>query len=585
MEELQQENELLHEEVLVARRASRITAELVVEQFRKMEEVHRELQRQAMIERELRERLTEELTEADLRERELAEARHAADTANRAKSTFLANMSHELRTPLNAIIGYSELLEEEAEDVEELEEFIPDLHKIHAAGKHLLALINDVLDLSKIEAGKFELFPERFSVLEALSDLVATVQPLIDKNRNHVVVDCPPEIGPIYADLTRVRQCLFNLLSNASKFTEEGEITLTVSRTDEEMLLFEVRDSGIGMNEEQVSMLFQPFTQVDSSSTRRYGGTGLGLTITKRFCELMGGDISVSSEPGVGSTFTMTLPVEASSRLTPAADGVSTPRLSTPAPPKPPVESSGRPVVLAIDDDPNILAWMERSLEGLGVRLVTATSGQVGVELARQIQPAAVILDVVMPGMDGWSVLNQFKSDPTLSDVPVIMATILQDRNMGFALGVSDYLTKPIERERLLSVIRRYCPSGERAPVLVVEDDEATRETLRRALEREAWEVLEADNGRVGLERMAESTPSLILLDLMMPEMDGFEFVEKLRQDERWREIPVVVVTAKDLTRGDRDRLQATVQQVLRKGAYSRADLLRAVRRHIEKAP
>lgn len=570
---LQQENEALYREVEVARQASQITAQLVVDQLIKMDQVHQELQERAAVERQLREALSEELRQAESREKELAEARLAAEAANRAKSTFLANMSHELRTPLNAIIGYSELLCEEAEDMELQDAIVPDLKKITSAGKHLLALINDILDLSKIEAGKFELFRETFDLNDAVREVIATIQPLADKNRNKLQLECPDDLGTMYADLVRVRQCLFNLLSNACKFTSDGTVSLSVLKTtenDREWVQLVVRDSGIGMTPEQLAKLFQPFTQADASATRKYGGTGLGLTITKRFCEMMGGSIEVESVVGQGSTFRIRLPM--ATDLGRVVQPEAPVKAKTVEPPPP-----GAHVVLAIDDDPTVCEWMRRTLGGAGYHVVTATSGKEGVALAQQLRPSLIILDVVMPGMDGWAVLTQLKASPELADVPVVMATVFEDRNLAYALGVADYLTKPLERDRLLSVVERYCSRLGDSPVLVVEDDEPTRETMRRMLLKEGWRVMEAPNGRVALERVAETVPGLILLDLLMPEMDGFQFVERLRENEQWRDIPVVVVTSKDLTSQDREHLRDRVQRVMQKGAYTRFDLVATV--------
>jgi CheY-like chemotaxis protein len=482
-------------------------------------------------------------------------------------------MSHELRTPLNAIIGYSEMLIEDAEDQDQ-EDFIPDLERILAGGKHLLTLINDILDLSKVEAGKMELYLETFEVSPMIDEVVSTVQPLVEDNANILDVHCGEHLGTMHADLTRVRQVLFNLLSNACKFTEQGTITLDVTCersspcSEGAFLLFSVRDTGIGMRPEQLEHLFQPFTQADVSTTRQFGGTGLGLTISKRFCEMMGGGITVASEVGVGTTFTMRLPAAVTDRQ---AEPAKTEFRSEPV-------SEGADTVLVIDDDANVRDLMQRFLSKEGFRVVTASGGEEGLQLARDLHPDAITLDVLMPGMDGWSVLTSLKADPELAAIPVIMLAIIDKKNMGYALGAAEYLSKPVDRDRLVALLRKYRHVPSHSAILVVEDDAGTRDIFRRTLEKEGWAVTEAENGRVALERIAESLPGLILLDLMMPEMDGFEFVDELRKHEDWRSIPIVVVTAKDLTLEDRLRLNGYVEKIVEKGAYNRETLLREVR-------
>ena len=495
---------------------------------------------------------------------ELLRARQGAEDANSAKSQFLANMSHELRTPLNAIIGYSEMLQEDAEDAGQ-QAFVPDLERIHSAGKHLLALINDILDLSKIEAGKMELYREDFEVEAMVRDVATTVRPLIEKNSNRLELVFGADLGTMHSDLTRTRQILLNLLSNACKFTENGTITLEVSRSD--VMEFRVADTGIGMTAEQLERLFEAFSQADITTASKYGGTGLGLAISRRFCQMMGGDIEVASEPGKGSAFTVRLPVSV-----PQEGEAEQPEL---------VGEGGdghAGTVLVIDDDPAVRDLMVRFLGKEGYRVLPAADGEAGIALARDARPDVITLDVMMPGMDGWGVLTTLKADPTLAEIPVVMLSVVDDKNMGFSLGASEYLTKPIDRSRLTAILAKYGRDGHQGSVLVVEDDRATRSMLKRSLEGSGWQVTEASNGRVALERVAEGCPDLVLLDLMMPEMDGFEFLEEFRGAAGCPTVPVVVLTAMELSEQDRRRLNGGVERIVEKGAYGREQLLAEVR-------
>jgi CheY-like chemotaxis protein/two-component sensor histidine kinase len=470
-------------------------------------------------------------------------------------------MSHELRTPLNAILGYSEMLQEDAEAAGQ-PEFVPDLQKIEAAGRHLLTLINDVLDLSKIEAGKMELYLETFEVKSVHEAVASTVEPLIRKNGNTLQPDWAQALGTMRADVTRVRQILLNLLSNASKFTDHGTITLSAGREPSESgetVTFAVRDTGVGMSEEQLHRLFQAFSQAEASTSAKYGGTGLGLAISRRFAEMMGGEITVSSSPGQGTTFTVRLPAV-------VAEPASAPARAN-------RDASTLGTVLVIDDDPAMRTLMERILGREGFHVVTAPDGPTGIELARRERPRVITLDLLMPGMDGWEVLGALKAEDDLAHIPVVMLTILDEKRIGFALGAAEYLTKPIERDKLVAVLRRY-GADPGLPVLVVEDDEATRNVLGRALSGEGRVVREAANGRIALDCLEREIPGLILLDLLMPEMDGFELLAALKDRPEWEKIPVVVITAKDLTAEDHARLNGAVRQVVPKNDRAPEELV-----------
>lgn len=556
-------------------------------------------------------------------------ARADAERASLSKSQFLANVSHELRTPLNAIIGYSEMLQEDLTDqVDTL--LVSDVGKIHAAGRHLLALINDILDLSKIEAGKMDLYLERFDVENLVREVIETARPLFSKNKNELVVNCSPAVGWMYADMTKLRQALLNLLSNAAKFTEAGTITLSVAKhaqlpeelpdsngnATSQYLSYAVSDTGIGMTPEQQAKLFQAFVQADGSTTRNYGGTGLGLVITQKFCRMMGGDVICNSKPGKGTTFTLWLPIKVTDSanmvgstsvvnspttlstedfvisavtlattaqttvLKQAAAQKSAQAATSQAEVLSEVRSSvgelpaAAATVLIIDDNESARDLTSRSLVQAGYRVIKASSGQEGLQLAITEIPDAILLDVLMPDVDGWAVLRALKLSPQIAHVPVIMMTIIDDRKLGYSLGASDYLLKPTSSDQLISVLQKYRPTAQgEGWIMLVEDNEVNREMTRRQLQSSSWQVMEAANGLEALEQLKQQIPNVILLDLMMPEMDGFEFLQTLRQEPEWQAIPVIVLTAKDLTEEDRARLEGQIQQLHRKGAYSRQTL------------
>jgi signal transduction histidine kinase/DNA-binding response OmpR family regulator/HAMP domain-containing protein len=502
-------------------------------------------------------------------ENTLTAARDQAEAMSRTKSSFLANMSHELRTPLNAIIGYSEILQEDAADKDDKEP-IDDLQKIESAGRHLLGLINNILDLSKIEAGKMDVFIEEVDIQALFKEALSIVKPLADKNENTIEVICPADVGSFRSDQTKVKQCLLNLLSNANKFTSKGTLTLTVAREDNLRVCFCVSDTGIGMTKEQLGQLFESFSQTDASTTKRFGGTGLGLAITKHFCTMLGGDVTVESTPGTGSTFTIKLPDQG---IVPAA-------VESPAPAA--VMADGRATVLVVDDDPTVRSLLAKTLEKEGYRVVSARTGVEALALARAHRPQAITLDVLMPQMDGWRALKELKADAELHDIPVIMVTVLNERGMAIPLGAADFVTKPVDRQRLTAILRKHCANPSSASILVVEDDLPTRETLCRSVATMGYVPHVAINGRSALDWLGNHpAPSLILLDLMMPEMDGFEFLEELRKRPALVDVPVIVVTAKELTAEDVRILSGQSERIIVKGQAYLTELAAAVRRRL----
>jgi signal transduction histidine kinase/CheY-like chemotaxis protein/HAMP domain-containing protein len=504
---------------------------------------------------------------------EVEEKSRQLEMASQHKSQFVASMSHELRTPLNAIIGLTEMMVSNATRFG-TEKAAEPLRRVHRAGTHLLGLINQVLDLSKIEAGKLELSPETVNLAPLLEDVIGTARQLAEQNKNRLVVESPENLGTLTVDPMRLRQILLNLLSNACKFTKQGEVKLRVKKVVDGRNWIEiaVADTGIGMTPEQQAKLFEEFTQADSSTARQYGGTGLGLAITRKLARMMGGDVTVASEPGKGSVFTVRLPgsAEAQARSSTGSDGRHSPAADR---------------VLVIDDDATARELIADHLKAEGFSVATAAGGVEGLKLAKDLRPTAITLDVMMPDLDGWSVLAALRKDPELAEIPVIMITIVDEHRRGIALGAAGYLTKPIDRDRLHRVITRFRASAAPTRVLLVEDDAVQRERMRGWLEGPQWTVREAANGREALDRLKEGKPDVILLDLMMPEMDGFAVVAALQKEATWRDIPVIVITSLDLDAKDRERLNAGVQFVLVKERFQPADLVERIRRLVQRKP
>jgi PAS domain S-box-containing protein len=505
-----------------------------------------------------------DISERKAAEEAVAQARDVAESANRTKSEFLANMSHELRTPLNAIIGYAQILQEDLEDAGQ-EDAIPDLRKIENAGKHLLGLINDILDLSKIEAGRMEVYLEPVGLAQLVDEVKSLVMPLAGQRGNQLVFALPDEPVVLRTDHTKLKQCLLNLMSNACKFTQNGQITLEIALPPGG-IIFRVRDSGIGMTPAQLDRIFQAFTQADASTTREYGGTGLGLTITRRLCRLLGGDITAESVPGEGSLFTITLPHV--DQTIPAVDAATA---ST--------SGADRGIrVLLVDDDPQIHDLIGTMLTREGYLVEHASGGAEAIARVRATRPSVVLLDVMMPQVDGWTVLGALKNDPELADIPVVIVSLLDERPLGLSLGADEFLTKPVDRSLLINTVRAYA-GGAQGIVLVVDDDPATCISFASALEGSGYDVVGVNSGAAALEWLETSpVPALMLLDLIMPGMDGFALLDRVRGMDSLHNLKVVVMTAKDLTPRESAFLLERGSTVIPKGPHARTLLLGALK-------
>jgi len=517
------------------------------------------------------------------------QAKLRAEAANQEKSQFLANMSHELRTPLNAIIGYSEILYEDAGEQGNAE-MAGDLVRIVSSGKHLLSLINDVLDLSKIEAGKMQLHLEDIGLPQLVKDVMDNVEPQIKSNGNAIIVSCDEKIGSIHADAAKLKQVLINILANAAKFTHNGKVALYVERVVDnvgEWAVFRVVDTGIGISEEQIRNLFKAFTQADESTTRQYGGTGLGLTISRSVCQLMGGDISVTSELEGGSEFVIKIPsmvvkADGENSVVNLGDRIPEDELARMTKAEAPDNIGERrekiPSVLVIDDDPSVGDLLQRIMSEEDFCIETISSGRAGLDRAAELLPDLIILDVMMSDASGWSVLSELKKNPALVHVPVIVHSMAEERATAAALGAADYVAKPADRNELINAIKSHLRANMVSTVLVIDEDVDARRLSRMVLENEGWKVVEGLDAEVGLMRVAEQMPSAIVLDTVLSKMSALEFMQELEKNEKWKGIPVLVLSGHLMGDDDRAKLLKYADMVIEKGAYSLDTLLRRLR-------
>ena len=539
-------------------------------------------------------RTEQELRDSEERQRQLVEdlreANRRLEEYNRLKAEFVANMSHELRTPLTAIIGFVQLVQlSEGDQIPP--QYARAFERILRNGKHLLALIDDVLDIAKIEAGRMRIHREHFDLVEVVQSAFSELQPLARQSGLDYRLRVQDDLPLAFSDPLRVRQIVTNLLSNAIKFTPEGSVEAELS-CEGGLCRFVVRDTGVGIDPASMGLIFERFRQVDGSMSRLAGGAGLGLSIVRQIVELLGGTIGVESEVGRGSTFTVRLPLTA-----PDPDyGTADPSPLTAA------ESAGtrpdggereekddaRPLVLVVEDDPDAAALLSETIAGAGYRVRVAPTGSVGLYLARELEPAIITLDVMMPGMDGWRVLQSLKSERRTAEIPVIVCSIVDNRPLGYRLGASDYLIKPVGPEQLTDALRRVSAAGADGDgadgyVLVVDDERGARELLVKALQRTGYKVRSASSGETALRLIAESAPRAVLCDLMMPGgMSGYELIARLRSDPRTERIPILVITGKDMTPEDRRLVVGQITDLIRKGDLLISDLETRLRETLE---
>ncbi|MBI3004174.1 MAG: response regulator [Ignavibacteriales bacterium] len=515
------------------------------------------------------------------RNEELNSKNAELENAYRVKSDFLSSMSHELRTPLNSIIGFSSILLAPNSPEPLTKDQKMAIEKVLKNGRHLLQLINDILDLSKMEAGRMSLSIESDDIPSVISNCVLTVEPLMKSKNLNLVQDIVPDLPRLSTDIVKIRQIIVNLLSNATKFTEKGDITVKAWQSGD-MVSISVKDSGIGIEKKNFDLIFQEFQQIDSSNTRKYKGTGLGLPIARRLARMLGGDLTVDSEYGKGSTFILTIPPVVSEKNA-AEEKKETPK---PAPvpitqfvPPLPVGATGKGVqILCIDDDPDVIEILRKYLIPEGYSVAGALSGDEGLAAASRLKPSLITLDIMMPKKDGWQVLRELKSNAATKDIPVVMHSIVDNKPLAMSLGAVDLLAKPTDPNRLLSVVRQFIKSNDQY-ILVVDDNEDFALAVKNLMKPDGLNIKVANGGKKALEILKESKPALILLDLLMPEMDGFEVVRQLQANDAWKRIPVIILSGKELTPEELSKLNNQVTNYMKKDDLSQVELTRTVKR------
>ena len=516
--------------------------------------------------------------EEKIRERtkELFFAKEKAESAAQAKSEFLANMSHELRTPLNAIIGFCEILIEDALDANQVS-VVSDLEKIHKSGIDLLALINDILDLSKIEVKKVDLNISEFKLIDLIDSVKNTIDPFAKINNNIINIDLVDNSITMDSDELKIRQVLFNLLTNACKNSENSAVTLTVNKIkkDDSFVEFIVEDKGRGISSDFIDNIFEPFSQDNKVDSSKIKGTGLGLSISKKYVELLGGKISVNSKHGVGTKFNFIIKQFLRPNDSPSNKDIKI-ELSN-------IKFPDKGKILIIDDDIDFLDVTERKLSKEGFLVFTANSGQKGIEKAKKLIPDIIILDIIMPDLDGWSVYQKIKKIPLLSQIPIIIVTIGDYQKMAQDFGVTNFLTKPVSLDKLNSILSKYKIDSISKHILVIDDDTSTRSILRKTLIKDGWRVDEAENGKIALEKIDSQLPELIILDLLMPVMDGFAFLNKIKNIKNLINIPIIVITSKDLSIDDTVFLDKNVDLVMQKGNYDQKEIIKKINLTLKK--